>query len=117
MRKLLPAMMEEWRSASNVGDWINEERLHGFLDHAARVVGYSFDETDWAAVSNGLRNTDDDRGQWYEYTFVGRKQLLFAVARSDPSAGSGIVVLRLILGGLDDFERGQLAILVYLMQV
>jgi len=58
------------------------------FEFASSLVGYEFDTLDWDAVAIGLRDTDVERQQWFEYPLSGRQSLALKVAL-DP--GSSVV--------------------------
>jgi len=105
-----------WTKQTTVSDWIFEENLRGFLRVAAWLVGYAFEEDDWLAIRAGIEPTDDGAGRWFDYELAGRVTLPVALARSDPDAGTGVVAVRLNLSQLNDYERGELAMLTLVMQ-
>ena len=106
-------MSDEWQHGARAGSWIFEENLRPFVIHASILSGYKFDDSDWAAIHHGVSSTDDDAGKWFDYPLG---TLKVEIARSDPRAGTGIVALRIDLTGSDLFRRGQLEMLVRLMQ-
>jgi hypothetical protein len=72
--------------------WIIEENLPHFLNVLGWIVGYAFDGDDWSAISFGIRDTDQEAGRWYRYSFQGRQRIELEVARD---LGSSVVQLRL----------------------
>jgi hypothetical protein len=77
-----------------------EDNLLPFMTALGWLVAYQFDDGDWAALSYGLRDSDAEAGQWYEYEFSGRERLVFSVALDD--SGSSVVYLRVALP--EEFE-------------
>lgn len=76
-----------------VSDWIFEENLKPFVEMVAFTVGAEFDDNiDWVAISYGIPGTDDDAGQWFEYSFMGTTRLDLALARSP---GATVISVRL----------------------
>lgn len=71
--------------------WVLEENLLPFLTTIGWIVGYTFDQDDWTAISNGIGETDQEADRWYEYEMAGRRRLKLAIAR-DP--GSSVVFVR-----------------------
>jgi hypothetical protein len=65
----------------------HDDNLEPFLTAVGWVVGYRFDADDWQAVSQGIRDTDAEGGQWYEYEFHGQRPTAFAVAYDEPGCG------------------------------
>ncbi|MFF8883134.1 hypothetical protein [Streptomyces flaveolus] len=55
-----------------IAGWIWGRNLRAFLELLSRYAGYTFDETDWAAVEAGVQDTDDETSEgWYSYPLVG----------------------------------------------
>lgn len=52
-----PALLNNYMTIAN---WIYEENLKPLLETLSCFVGYSFDESDWVAVSTGIINTNDE---------------------------------------------------------
>jgi hypothetical protein len=71
-----------------VGNWIFKVNLKPLLETVSKFVGYKFDELDWAAVSTGITNTNDETDEWYEYQLIG-KQTVYVKIADDP--GSSVV--------------------------
>jgi len=71
------------------------DNLEPFLTALGWIVGYTVDDSDVEAVSNGVRDTDAEGGRWYEYEFNGRDRAAFALAFDE--AGSGVVRFRVEL--------------------
>ena len=71
-----------------VANWIPEENLKPLLETVSEFVGYKFYEWDWAAVSTGVINTNDEADEWYEYQLIGEQTVNVKIA-DDP--GSGVV--------------------------
>ncbi len=113
-------MLSEWyaelRTAPEVTTWIVEGNVGAFLRHLANVAEYTFDDDDATTIRHGLSATDDEAGVWYDYSFHGERRIDFALARCSPNAGSGLVMVKVTLAGLDDFERGQVGQLLTVMQ-
>jgi hypothetical protein len=74
-----------------VQDWILRQNLRAFLTAVSWVVGYPFGADDWAAIEHGVRESDDETGQRYEYTFAGQQAAKLLLAR-DP--GTAVVHVR-----------------------
>jgi hypothetical protein len=75
-----------------VADWIYEENLKPLLETVSGFVAYSFDESDWVAVSTGSLNTSDEKNEWYEYRLIGSQTVDVKIA-ADP--GSCVVFVQL----------------------
>lgn len=75
-----------------IANWIYEENLKPLLEMLSCLVDYSFDESDWVAVSTGIVNTDDEKDEWYEYQLIGKQTIEVKVA-ADP--GSCIIHVQL----------------------
>ena len=53
------------------------KRTWGILLILSDIVSYSFDESDWDAVSYGLVGTSNEENIWFDYSLVGR--VLFSI--------------------------------------
>jgi hypothetical protein len=71
--------------------WVYEDNLRAFLTVVGWIVGYSFDADDWFAVSSGVRESDAEANQWYEYELVGDHR---AALRIGIDAGAEVVHVR-----------------------
>ena len=69
--------------------WIRRENLRPFFEFAAWSVGYTFDGLDWDAVALGIRDTDYDDHQRFEYPLSGRQSVATHAAVDDQSRGVG----------------------------
>ena len=52
-------------------DWIFEENLVPWLETVARIARYELHPDEPQAVVHGLKDTDSERGHWFEYEFHG----------------------------------------------
>ena len=43
------------------------DNLRPLAVELARMTGYSFSDSDWAAISHGIRGTDAEGGRWFDY--------------------------------------------------
>jgi hypothetical protein len=68
--------------------WFYEENLRPVSEILASYARYEFDPSDWDAIEAGVRSTDSERGNLYDYTFFGRDTVKASFAR-DP--GSSVV--------------------------
>ena len=90
----------------NVG-WIWTPNLRPFAETASRLLDYTFDDSDWAAVSAGLPGTNSEEGPWFSYP-IGDVQLLVAY---EPGADEMVSVR------LDDLpDRADIALLGDIMR-
>jgi hypothetical protein len=78
-------------------NWIHEENLRPFFEFAASRAEYDLCELDWDAITYGLRGTNYEADEWFEYPLIGRERLDIAAA-ADP--GSSVVFVR-IAGSTD----------------
>ena len=60
--------------------WIYEANLRPFFEFAAARVRYDFDDLDWDAITTGLRATDVDAEQWFDYPVAGRETITVSIA-------------------------------------
>ena len=90
----------------NVG-WIWTAKPRPFAETASRLLGYTFDDSDWAAVSAGLPGTNSEAGPWFSHP-IGEVQLLVAY---EPSADEMVSVR------LDDLpDRAEITLLGDIMR-
>ncbi|MGA4963525.1 hypothetical protein [Streptomyces pseudogriseolus] len=70
--------------SKEIAGWIMDRNLRAFLELLSRYVGYAFDDTDWATVEDGVRDTDDEEPDgWYSYPLAGTHVTLdISLARS-----------------------------------
>jgi len=61
--------------------WILEENIKPLLETVARIAGAQLDNWDWDATTVGLKNTDHERGQWFDYQFQGNHSVKIRLAR------------------------------------
>jgi hypothetical protein len=55
-----------------VETWIHgAEEIRPWCELIAEVVGYSFDDLDWDAVTAGMANADRHQDRWFEYSITG----------------------------------------------
>ncbi len=78
----MPPTPFEIKAADN---WIYSENTRPVLDAISFWIGYSFDESDWLAVENGLANSDIEAGRWFRYPLIGSPPVEIAFAK-DPNA-------------------------------
>jgi hypothetical protein len=59
-----------------VGGWILPGNLRTLMFWVAHYVGYSFDDSDWAAVQAALPATNSEQASgWYDYPLLGSPPL------------------------------------------
>ena len=51
--------------------WIREENLRPAVEALASICGYNFDESDWAAIRHGVKDTDEAEGVGFDYPLIG----------------------------------------------
>ncbi len=73
-------------------NWVFDENLRPFLASLGWFVGYDFDPDDWTAVGVGIEATDQEKGSWFDYVFVGRHRACMKLAR-DP--GTSVVHIQI----------------------
>ena len=87
--------------------WVPPQNLRPFLETISRWVGYTFDDTDWAAIADGVEGTDADARQWYTYPICGVPRLDVAVANN---VGHDPVSIRVLAAAdVPDLVRVQIA--------
>jgi hypothetical protein len=91
-----------------VAGWVWEENVNRFMRHLAYTVAYDFDDLDRGAVETGLKDTDAERGRWFDYLLVGQGQLKVELAR-DPDASP--IMVR-VSGDLDDVLAARVETLI-----
>jgi len=95
-----------------VADWVWHENLRPFLEVASWLVGYSFDDLDWDAITVGLEESQRNEGQldyvWFDYPLGDLGLRLH-------DSGSYSVARFELEGGDAEFERG-IAVVVMVMQ-
>ena len=64
-----------------------EVNLRPVLETVGSLANHRFDEDDWIAVSNGIKETDAEADIWYDYEFYETCRIPFHVA-FDASGGS-----------------------------
>ena len=72
-------------------DWIFEKNLRPVLEIVSRMVGYQFDQEDWNVVRFGVRDSNSEKNQWYEYP-LGESHV---TARLRRNAGSAVIDIEL----------------------
>lgn len=92
-----------------IGNWIYEENLKPLLEVLSQLVSYNFDDSDWTAISTGLKGTDDEKNEWYSYSLIGRKTVEVEVAADN---GSCVVHVRLH-SELHVEEKAEVAISIF----
>jgi hypothetical protein len=92
-----------------IADWIYKDNLKPLLETLSCFVDYSFDESDWVAVSTGIINTNYEEDKWYKYQLIG-KQAVEVTMAVDP--GSSVIFVQL-QGELDVKEKAEVAIAIF----
>ena len=75
--------------------WIWTENLRAALEVMSRLLGYRFDDLDWAAIEAGLPETDSEAGRWFDYPIAAATVLI----AYEPGADE---IVSLELHGIDD---------------
>src|SRR4029079_10803372 len=66
-----PCLQYRW-TGRIVETWIHgAEEIRPWCELLGEIVGYSFDELDWAAVVAGMANADRHKDRWFKYSIVG----------------------------------------------
>ena len=63
--------------------WIIANNLKPFCETVATFGGYGFDDSDWDAIATGVKRTDYEQGNWFEYEMQGDSPVTLKIAR-DP---------------------------------
>ncbi len=83
-----------------VANWIfRDTNLVAFLESVAALSGYDLLPDEISAIEYGVRVTDQERDQWYQYAFAGKSPVSLSIA-ADP--GTDIVHIRAECS--DDFK-------------
>jgi len=69
-------------------DWILEDNLKPSLETLAAFSGYNIDAWDWDAIWHGVKDTDVERGAWFEYELAAGHPVGVRVAKD---VGSSMV--------------------------
>ena len=77
-------------------DWIIEDNLKPLLETLATFAGYSLDAWDWDAVQLGIKGTDVERGDWYEYELSGNRPVRIRIAKD---VGSSVIFIDVNVDG------------------
>ena len=89
-----------------VATWVRRQNLRPFVETLSRWVGYTFDDTDWLAIADGVDGTDADAQQWYTYLLDGVPRLDVSVALNVGDVPLSVRVLA--EAGLPDVLRVQI---------
>jgi hypothetical protein len=77
--------------------WVWEENVRTLVESISRWVDYTFDDSDWTAIAEGLKTSDADEDRWYSYPVIGASRVDIDLARN---AGAAPVNVRIILDPL-----------------
>lgn len=69
-----------------IANWICEENLKPLLEVVSTFIGYSFDDSDWTAISEGIKNTNVEQDRWYDYALIADQTVKVKIAE-DVDAG------------------------------
>ena len=61
-------------------NWILQENIKPLLGTISRFVGAELNNWDWDAITLGLKNTDHEHGQWFDYQFQARDSVKVRLA-------------------------------------
>ncbi len=75
-----------------VADWLFKDNLQAFLTVLSWLASYDIAPDELAVIEDGVRGTDADKNQWYDFEFAGKKRVKFSLA-IDP--GTSVVHVRL----------------------
>jgi len=76
---------------ANGQGWVHEQSLKAFLECIALFLRHNFDDDDWAAIQHGLKDTNTEKGRWFDYEFGGDQKAVLKLGRDDP--GTGVVMI------------------------
>ena len=92
-----------------ISGWVESGNVRTMMRWLAHFVGYTFDDSDWEAVSTGLRGTDSGTGDgWYDYPISGTPDLTVWLAENP---GAAPVSVR-VVGATDAVLVGRIETLV-----
>jgi hypothetical protein len=75
-----------------VANWIFLENLRPFLESLAWFSGYTFGPDEWIAIRDGIQDTDEEHGHWFEYEYAGEMQAKLRLALDQ---GTSVIHLRI----------------------
>lgn len=67
-------------SRYTIGHWIWRFNLEFVLIELSAASGYDYAQTDREAILFGLKGTDSEQEQYFEYSFIEESQIDFAIA-------------------------------------
>jgi hypothetical protein len=79
---LIEAVKRKDSAQTAITTWILPDNLHLFLERVSALIGYRFEDWDWDAVRLGVRDTDLQRDQWYEYELSGSPSVKLTFAHA-----------------------------------
>lgn len=89
--------MKEGEVEPTVEGWIFRENLRAFVEMAAFLADYAFDQWDWDAIHFGVDETAGQRKKYYAYPLLGSQPLNLLM---NYDSGGGVVTI------LIDSEKG-----------
>jgi hypothetical protein len=99
--------------SGEVVGWILPGNVRTLMFWVAYYVGYSFEDTDWAAVEAELPATNSDQASgWYDYPVIGSPPLRVWLAQAP---GDTLVSVR-VAGDMDPVLEARFETLIHLLQ-
>lgn len=72
--------------------WVWEENTRTLVESISRWIDYTFDDSDWAAIAEGLKTSDADEDSWYSYPVVGTSRVNIDLARNAGAASVNVKI-------------------------
>ena len=99
--------------AREVGGWVLLGNLRVLMFWVAYYVGYSFEDSDWAAVQAALPATNSEQASgWFDYPLIGSPPLRVWLAQTP---GDTPVSIR-ITGDMDPSLEARFETLIHVLQ-
>ena len=67
-------------------NWVYSNNVRPLLEAFSFWAGYSFDDSDWLAVDDGLSSTNVEAAKWFRYPLIGSELSLEVGLAADPGA-------------------------------
>ena len=61
--------------------WVLEENIKPLLETVTGFAGAKLDDWDWDAITLGLKSTNHEHGQWFDYQFQGNESVKIRLAQ------------------------------------
>jgi hypothetical protein len=75
--------------------WIIDQNLKPFLETLSGFVQYDLNDSDWDAVSFGIRETDSERDVWFDYRLIGNTTIKLRLAHD---VGTSVIFVNVQTG-------------------